>query len=178
MPTPKTPDPKSVREEPEEAGASGGAPAEGELPQEMELVSIDQYGEREVKRIWNLTYGFALKEAAKEIYYDIAYEILEDVLEDLPKPHIWANIYDLKAEKAYRVETRKKHIVEVLTIPKHRAVYYFGGMEILGVGIYIPIEALYIRRTGITYYHIVRSPIAIETIREDLEQLMKGESSG
>jgi len=175
MPAPETPIEELHRVEPEEAGASGGALAEGELPQEFELVAVNSYGEREVKRIWNVTYNFALKEAAKEIYYDIAYEILEDVLEDLPKPHIWANIYDLKTEKAYRVETRKKHLVEVLTIPKHRAVYYFGGMEILGVGIYIPIEALYVRRTGITYYHIVRSPMAIETIREDLEQLMKGD---
>jgi hypothetical protein len=174
MPTPK-PQIEPSKVEPEEVGASGGAPTEGELPQEMELVVVDRYGNREVKRIWNVTYNFALKEAAKEIYYDIAYEILEDVLEDLPKPHIWANIYDLKTEKAYRVEMRKKHLVEVLTIPKHRAVYYFGGMEILGVGIYIPIEALYVRRAGITYYHIVRSPMAIETIREDLEQLMKGE---
>jgi len=175
MPTPETPKSEPVREEPEEARASGGALAEENLPQEMELVVVDSYGNREVRRIWNVTYNFALKEVAKEIYYDIAYEILEDVLEDLPKPHIWANIYDLKTEKAYKVEIRKKHLVEVLTIPKHRAVYYFGGMEILGVDIYIPIEALYVRRTGITYYHIVRSPIAIETIREDLEQLMKGE---
>jgi hypothetical protein len=166
MPTPKAPKSDPVKEEPGEARASGGALAEGELPQEFELVVISSYGEREVKKI------STLKEVAKEIYYDIAYKIIEDVLEDLPKPHIWANIYDLKTEKAYRVETRKKHLVEVLTIPKHRAVYYFGGMEILGVGVYIPIEALYVRRTGITYYHIVRSPTAIETIREDLEALM------
>jgi hypothetical protein len=175
MPTPKPQEKSPVREEPEEARASGGALAEGNPPTEIQVVVVDRFGNREVRTVSELNYNLALKEVARQIYYDIADEIVKEVLEDLPRPQFWAFIYDLKAERVYRVEVKMKHLIEVLTIPKHRAVYYFGGMEILGVGIYIPIEALYVRRTGITYYHIVRSPMAIETIREDIEKLLEGE---
>ena len=175
MPTPKTPDPKSVRVEPKEVGASEGAPTEANPPHEIEVVVVNRYGDREVRTVSEMTYNLALKEVARQIYYDIADEIVKDVLDDLPRPHFWAYIYDLKTERAYKVEIRKKHLTEVLTIPKTKAIYYFGGMEVIGFGVFIPVEALYARKLQITYYHVVRSPTAIDAIRQDLEKLLEGE---
>jgi hypothetical protein len=177
MPTPKSPKSEPVREEPEEARASGGALAEEELPQEFELVSIDQYGEREVRRIWNLTYHFALKEIAREIYFDIAEEILRDLLAELPYPRFKAKIYNTKGD-IYQIEVRGKHFTRVLHVKKHKAIYYYGGMEIESSGgypIYIPVEAVYHRREKVTYYEIQKSSTSIDTIKEELEKLLEGE---
>jgi stress-induced morphogen len=177
MPTPETLNLGSVRAEPEEAGASGGALAEANPPQEFELVSIDQYGNRTVKRIWSVTYNFALKEAASEIYFDIAEEILRDLLAELPYPRFKARIYDTKGD-VYKIEIKGRYFTKVLHVKKHRAIYYFGGMEIESSGgypIFIPAEAVYHRRDKITYYEIAKNNISIDTIKEELEKLLQGE---
>ena len=175
MPTPEPKGVSPVRVEPEEARESGGSLAEANPPREIEVVVVNRYGDREVRTVSEITYNLALKEVARQIYYDIADEIAKDVLEDLPRPHFWAYIYDLKTERAYKVEIRKKHLTEVLTIPKTKAIYYFGGMEVIGFNVFIPVEALYARKLQITYYHVVRSPTAIDAIRQDLEKLLEGE---
>jgi hypothetical protein len=174
MPTPRTPKTEPVRQS-EEAGLSGGSPAEENPPQEneIELVSIDRYGNRQVRIVRELTYQLALKEAARQIYYDIADEIVRELLDDLPRPQFWASIYDLNT--TYKVELKRNHLTEVHVIPKHRAIYYFGGMEITGFDTFIPVEALYAKKQQTTYYHVARSPTAIQTIREDLEKLLEGE---
>ena len=159
----------------EEVGLSGGSPTEEKPPQEaqMELVVVDRFGNREVRTVKELTYNLALKEVARMIYYDIADEIVKDLLEDLPRPQFWASIYDQNT--VYKVEHKRKYLTEVRVIPKHRAIYYFGGMEILGFNTYIPVEALYVRKLEVTYYHVVRSNTAIQAIRDDLEKLLEGE---
>jgi hypothetical protein len=174
MPTPRAPKEAPVRES-QEVGLSGGSPAEEKPPQEneIELVVVDRFGNREVRTVKELTYNLALKEAARMIYYDIADEIVEEVLEDLPRPLFWAYIYDQNT--VYKVEHKRKHLTEVRVIPKHRAIYYFGGVEILGFDTYIPVEALYAKKQQITYYHVVRSTTAITAIREDLEKLLEGD---
>jgi hypothetical protein len=173
MPTPKAPK-ESPDIRPDEAGLTGGSPAEGNLPTEIEVVVVNRYGNKEVRTVREISYNSALKEVARMIYYDIAEEIVKEVLEDLPRPQFWAYIYNLATERAYKVEMRRKHLTEVIVIPKHRAIYYFGGMEILGLDAYIPIEALYVKKQEITYYHIVRSTTAIDAIKQDLEKLLEG----
>jgi hypothetical protein len=174
MPTPRNPKETPVRLS-KEAGESGGSPAEEHPPHEaqVELVVVDRLGNREVRTVKELTHSLALKEVARQIYYDIADEIVRDLLEDLPRPQFWANIYDLN--NAYKVELRRGNLTEVRVIPKPRAIYYFGGMEVIGFDTYIPVEALYVRKLEITYYNVVRSNTAIQAIREDLEKLLEGE---
>jgi hypothetical protein len=174
MPTPEPEDMPQVRES-QEVGLSGGSPAEENPPQEneIELVVVDRLGRREVRIVREPTYGLALKEVAKEMYYDIADEIVKELLDDLPRPQFWANIYD--SNTAYKVELRRNHLTEVHVIPKHRAIYYFGGEEIIGFDAFIPVEALYAKKQQITYYHVVRSTTAITAIREDLEKLLEGD---
>jgi len=177
MPAPEPEDMPQVRVEPEEAGASGGAPAEGELPQEFELVSVDRRGEREEIRIWSITFGYALKQVAEEIYYQIAEEVLGDLLAELPYPRFKAKVYDTKGD-VYKIEIRGKHFTRVLHVKKHRAVYYFGGMEIKssdGYTIYIPVEAVYHKGEKVTYYEITGNKISIDTLREELEKALLGE---
>ncbi len=174
MPTPK-PKEKPSKVEPEEAGLSGGSPAEVNPPHEIELVSINQYGEREVKVISSYTYGYALKEVAEELYFDIAEEIKQDLLAETPYPRFKARLFGVKAGDIFTVEIRGKHFTKVLYLKKTRTIYYFGGIEILGFNIYIPIEAVYSKRERVTYYDIIRNSTAIEEIARDLEELLEGE---
>jgi hypothetical protein len=174
MPTPKNPriEPKG---EPEEAGLSGGSPAEGNPPHEIELVSVNSYGEREVKVISSFTLGYALKEVAEELYFDIADEIKQDLLAELPYPRFKASIFGAKGGDVYIIEVRGKHFTKVLHVKKTRAVYYFGGMMIEGFNIYIPAEAVYHKRERVTYYEIVKNSQAIEAIAQDLQKMMEEE---
>jgi hypothetical protein len=174
MPTPK-PKEKPHKVEPEEAGASGGAPAEVNPPQEIELTTVNSYGEREVRRIEGLTFKYALKEVAEQIYHDVAEEIKHDVLAELPYPRFKATIFGAKGGDVFVIEVRMKHFTKVLHVKKTRAVYYFGGMAIEGFNIYIPIEAVYHKRERVTYYEVVRSNQEIEAIAKDLEALMEEE---
>jgi hypothetical protein len=174
MPTPKAPKSDPVRR-PEEAGLSGGSPAEVNPPHEIELVSINSYGEREVRTIRGLTFNYALKEVAEQIYFDIAEEIKHDLLSELPYPRFKATIFGAKDGDVFIVEVRGKHFTKVLYIKKTKAVYYFGGMMIEGFNIYIPIEAVYHKREKVTYYEVVRSNPEIETIAKDLEVLLEEE---
>jgi hypothetical protein len=171
MPTPRTPktEPKG---KPEEAGLSGGSPAEENPPHEIELVSVNEYGDREVKVFQAYTLGYALKQVAEEIYFDIVEEIKHDVLSELPYPRFKAQIFGAKGGDVFIIEVRMKHFTKVLHVKKTRAVYYFGGVVIEGFNIYIPIEAVYHKRERVTYYEVVRSNPEIEAIAKDLEFLM------
>jgi hypothetical protein len=171
MPAPKTPKEVQTRR-PEEAGVSGGIPAEVNPPHEIELVSVNSYGEREVRTIQAHTFAYALKEVAEQIYFDIVEEIKHDLLAELPYPRFRAHIFGAKAGDAFTVEVRGKHFTKVLHIKKTKAVYYFGGMVIDGFNIYIRAEAVYSRRDKVTYYEIVRSNPEIEAIAKDIETLM------
>ena len=174
MPTPKAPKEAQVRQ-PEEAGLSGGSPAEVNPPHEIELTTVNSYGEREVRRIQAFTLGYALKEVAEQIYFDIVEEIKHDVLSELPYPRFKAQIFGAKGGDVFIIEIRGKHFTKVLHIRKTKAVYYFGGMVIEGFNIYIPVEAVYVRREKVTYYEVVRSNPEIEAIAKDLEALLEEE---
>jgi len=177
MPTPKPQISDPVRE-PEEARTSGGVLAEEELPQEFELVSVDKYGVRHTKRIWNITYKQALKTAASELFHEIAEEVKPELLAELPYPRFQARIYGAKASNIYQVEVKMKHFTRVLHLPKHRVEYYFGGISVMAAGgypIYIRAEAIYHRRERVTYYEIIEDKESVETIREELEKMLEGE---
>jgi hypothetical protein len=66
VPAPKTQIIDPGKEEPKEARASGRALAEGGLPQEFEPASADSRGEREVKRVRNMTREQGAKGRARE----------------------------------------------------------------------------------------------------------------
>jgi hypothetical protein len=178
MPTPETQTPKPVRVKPDEAGASGGAPAEGELPQEFEIVSVDKYGVRRVKRVWNISYKQALKSVASELFHEIADEVAPDLLSELPYPRFTARIYGAKTGDVYKVEVKMRHFTRVIHLKKHRADYYFGGINVLSVGgypIYIRAEAVYSIRGRITFYEIIEDRTAIETLEEEIHKMLEGE---
>jgi len=124
----------------------GGSSRRFNPPNEIELVSVNEYGEREVRIIRAQTYGYALKEAAEYIYLDIADEIKHDVLAETPYPRFRATIFGAKGGDYFTIEIRGKHFTKVLYIKKTRAVYYFGGISIAGFDIYIPVEAVYSKR--------------------------------
>jgi len=174
MPTPKAPKSDPVRQ-PEEAGLSGGSPAEVNPPHEIELTTVNSYGEREVRTIRGLTSNYALMEVAEQIYFDIAEEIKHDLLAELPYPRFKATIFGAKDGDVFIVEVRGKHFTRVLHIRKTRATYYFGGMEVEGFNIYIPAEAVYSRREKVTYYEIIKTREAVEAIKKDLEAMLEGE---
>jgi hypothetical protein len=177
MPTPETPKQSPVRQL-NEAGASGRAPAEGELPQEFEIVSVDRYGVRKTKRIWNINYKQALKSLASELFHEIAEEVEPDLLAELPYPRFSARIYGAKAGDVYKVEVKMKNFTRVIHLKKHRADYYFGGINVLSTGgysIYIRAEAVYSFKDKITYYEIIEDRIAIETLEEEIHKMLEGE---
>jgi hypothetical protein len=177
MPTPETPKQSPVRQL-NEAGASGGAPAEGELPQEFEIVSVDRYGVRRVKRIWNISYKQALKSVASELFHEIAEEIAPDLLSELPYPRFAARIYGARTGDVYKIEVKMKHFTRVIHLRKTRADYYFGGMDVLSAGgysIYIRAEAVYSIRGKITYYEIIEDRNAVETLEEEIHKMLEGE---
>jgi hypothetical protein len=177
MPTPK-PKIEPSKEEPEEAKTSGGVLAEGELPQEFELVSVDKYGVRKTKRVWNITYKQALKSLARELFHEIADEVAPDLLAELPYPRIPAIIYGAKTGDVYKIEVKMKHFTRVIHLKKHRADYYFGGITVSGVGgypIYIRAEAVYSIRGKITFYEIIEDRNAVETLEEEIHKMLEGE---
>ena len=142
---------------------------------QIELVTVDQSGDRKVRRIRAQTQGYALKEAAEYIYFDIAEAIKNDVLAELPYPRFKATIYGAKGGDLFTVEVRGKYFTRVLYIKKTKAVYYFGGVTIHGFNIYLPIEAVYNKREKVTYYEVVKSNPEIEAIAKDLQTLMEEE---
>jgi len=174
MPAPK-PKEKSPVRQPEEAGLSGGSPAEVNPPHEIELTIVNQYGEREVRTIRAYTFDYALKEVADEIFNDVVEEVKHDLLAELPYPRFKATIFGAKDGDVFIVEVRGKHFTRVLHIRKTRATYYFGGMEVEGFNIYIPAEAVYSRREKVTYYEIIKTREAVEAIKKDLEAMLEGE---
>jgi hypothetical protein len=174
MPAPK-PKEKSPVRQPEEVGLSGGSPTEVNPPHEIELTTVNSYGEREVRTIQGLTFNYVLKEVADEIFNGVVEEIKHDLLAELPYPRFKASIFGVRDGDVFIVEVRGKQFTKVLYIKKTKAVYYFGGMMVEGFNIYIPAEAVYSRREKVTYYEIIKSKEAVEAIAKDLEALMEGE---
>jgi hypothetical protein len=140
---------------------------------QLELVTVDQNGDRKTRRIKAQTQGYALKEAAEYIYFDIAEAIKNDVLAELPYPRFKAHVYGGKGGDVFTVEVKGKYFTKVIHVKKTKAIYYFGGVTIYGFNIYIPIEAVYHKREKVTYYEVVRSNPEINEIAKDLENLME-----
>ena len=140
---------------------------------QIELVTVDQSGDRKVRRIRAQTPAYALKEVAEYIYFDIADAVKQDVLAELPYPRFKARVYATKGGDLFTIEVKGKYFTKVLHIKKTKAIYYFGGITIYGFNIYLPIEAVYNKREKVTYYEVVRNNTEIEAIAKDLEALME-----
>jgi hypothetical protein len=180
MPTPKTPKESPVRQ-PDEVGASGGAPTEAKPPTpngewvEVELVTVDQNGERKTRLIKDLVLSFALNKAAEYILLDTFETVKEEVLRELPKPRFKALIFGAKNGNYFKVEVRGNNFTKVYHIPKERAVYYFGGFDIKGFYVYVRIEAVYAPAIRTTFYEVIIDDDAVKAVGEDLYKMLKGE---
>jgi hypothetical protein len=179
MPTPKPKIEPQVRQ-PEEAGATGGAPAEAKPPAasewvELELVTIDQYGERKTRVIKDLTLTFALNNAAKHILMDTFEAVKDEVLHELPRPRVRATIWGAKSGDYFKVEVKGKYFTKVYHIPKGRAAYYFGGFDFKGFYVYVRVEAVYSPDLKTTFYEVIIDENAAKAVGEDLYKMLKGE---
>jgi hypothetical protein len=184
MPTPKLPKTEPSKVEPKEAGASGGAPAEAIPPTpeanewvEVELVTVNQNGERQTRLIKDLTLTFALNQAASYIIDDIFEAVKEEVLHELPRPRLKAMIFGAKSDSVFKVEVKGNNFTKVYHIPKERAVYYYGGFEIKGFYVYVRIEAVYAPAIRATFYEVILDDNTVKAVGEDLYKMLKGEST-
>jgi len=98
--TPQNPKIEPQVRKPEEAGATGGAPAEAKPPAasgewiELELTTVNQYGEKVVRQLRDLSLlTFALNQAATHILMDTFEAVKEEVLAELPRPRIRGVIF-------------------------------------------------------------------------------------
>jgi hypothetical protein len=180
MPTPNTPIEPQIRQL-NEAGATGGAPAEAKPPAEtsnwveVELVTVNQHGERKTRIIKDLTLTFALNNAAKHILMEIFEVIKDEVLHELPRPRIRAAIYGAKSGDYFKVEVKGVNFTKVYHIPKERAAYYFGGFDVKGFYVYVRIEAVYSPALKATFYEVIIDDNTVKAVGEDLYKMLKGE---
>jgi hypothetical protein len=142
---------------------------------ELELVTINSYGEKVVRQIRDLTLTFTLNQAAAYMINDIFETVRDEVLAELPRPRIRGIIYGAKSGDHFRVEVKGNLFTKVYHIPKERAVYYYGGFEVKGFYVYIRLEAVYspIHRT--TFYELIADDNTVKAIAEDLHKMLKGE---
>jgi hypothetical protein len=181
MPTPKTPNPEPVRAKPEEVGATGGAPTEAKPPAasegwiEVELVTVDQYGERKTRLIRDLALSFALNKAAEQILLETFEAAKDEVLQELPKPRIRALIWGAKSGDYFKVEVKGKNFTKVYHIPKHMSTYYYGGFEVKGFYVYVRLEAVYSPVLKATFYEVIIDDNTVKATAEDLYKMLKGE---
>jgi hypothetical protein len=178
-PAPK-PKEEPRRGEPKEAGATGGAPADGRPPAsepsdwvEVELVTVSQDGERLVRQIKDLTLSFAMNQAASHILMDIFEAVKDEVLQELPRPRIRATIYGTKTGNVFKVEVKGNNFTKVYHIPKEKAVYYFGGFDIKGFYVYVRIEAVYVPSIRTTFYEVIVDDNTVRVVGEDLYRMLK-----
>jgi len=139
---------------------------------------LSKYGVRHTKRIWNITYKQALKTLASELFHEIAEEVEPELLAELPYPRFQARIHGAKTGNIFTVEVKRKYFTEVIHLPKHRAVYYYGGISVMATGgypIYIRMEAIYSRRERVTYYEIHEDKESVATLEEELQRMLEGE---
>jgi len=177
MPTPQNPKKEPVREEPEEVGASGGAPTEANPP-EIEVTSIDFRGRRQVRVFKDSLYSFALESVANYLLDEIIDVVKGELLEELPYPdlQVEARIRGIRGGMYFEIEVKGNKWVELHTIKRTEATCFMGGVEIGGLSIYIPAEAVFHRRSGVLYYEIIKTRDNVKAIEEDIKRLLEGES--
>jgi hypothetical protein len=181
MPTLQNPKIEPQVRQPEEAGATGGAPAEAKPPApsegwiEVELTTVSSSGERITRQVKDLTLTFALNKAAEHILMDTFEAVKEEVLRELPRPRIRALIWGAKTGSYFRVEVKGNNFTRVYHIPNERAVYYYGGFEIKGFYVYVRIEAVYSPSIRATFYEVILDDNTVKAVGEDLFKMLKGE---
>jgi hypothetical protein len=178
MPTPETQKTEHSKEEPKEAGVSGGAPAEANPPTEIELVSIDFRGRREVKVFKDNLYYFALESVANYLLDEIIDIVKDELLEELPYSdlQVEAIIRGIRGKMYFEIEVKGNKWVQFHIIKRTDATYFMGGVEIGGFDIYVRAEAVFDKRTGVLYYEIIRTRENVRAIEEDIRRLLESES--
>jgi hypothetical protein len=139
---------------------------------EMELVTIDQYGNRIVRQLKDLTQSGVLNKAAERILLESFEAAKEDVLRELPKPRIKAEIWNTKDGNHFKVEVKGRSFTRVYHIPKDKAIYYYGSFDVKGFYVYIRVEAVYSPRLRTTFYRVVIDNNTVKATAEDLSKMM------
>jgi len=195
MPTPETPNPESVRAEPEEAKTSGGVLAEAKPPQTMEeldvwlakriaeeigeeyeftLITVDQYGDVEAN------FYDKLKDVALKMLEQIEETISEDLKLDLPDTDALFKARLITTDDTglyYIVEEEYNRWLVRHVIPASKAEFYTVNEEVLSN---INSSKLYVlgkavRAKGVIFYQIFISRTQIKDLEAELK-FMLGES--
>jgi hypothetical protein len=142
---------------------------------EVELTTVNQNGEKRTRTIKDLSLTFALNQAAAHMIEDIFEAVRDEALEELPKPRVRATIYEAKGEDVFKVEVKGRNFTRVYHIPKDRATYFYGGFDVKGFYVYIPIRAVYSPIHKTLFYEIVKNEATIRAMGENLYKMIKGE---
>jgi hypothetical protein len=174
MPTPEPEDKPQVRVEPEEAGASGGAPAEANPPQEYILVTAEPDGKVEAHIYDNIA------DAAKKMLEDMRKTFIEELINQLPLTTVYweaSSITEDTNGKMYTVVKKWDRWEAVYRIPAHKATLYVTSDEVLssitGLKLYVRAKALVTRDT--TFYNIKVGRTQVKDLVAELMFLL-GES--
>jgi len=142
---------------------------------EVELTTVSSNGERRTRTIKDLSLSFALNAAASYMIEDIFEAVRDEVLGELPKPRVRATIYEAKGENTFKVEVKGRNFTRVYYIPKDRATYFYGGFDVKGFYVYIPVKAVYSPIHKTLFYEVVKNEAVIKAMGENLYKMMKGE---
>jgi hypothetical protein len=199
MPTPQNPKETPVREEPEEVGASGGAPTEAKPPhtKPQTLEELDVWLAKRIAEEISEEYKFTLitvepdgnveanfyddlKDVAAKILEQIEEEVSADLQQDLPETSTYWEarlITAVDGGKFYYVEEEWNRWVAIHIIPAHKATLYTTNVEVLST---ISNGKLYVRGKAvitrdITYFKIDIDRAQIKDLEAELLFLL-GES--
>jgi DNA polymerase II large subunit len=195
MPTPETPDPEAVRQL-DEAGASGGAPAEANPPQTLEeldvwlakrmaeeigeeyeftLITVEQDGNVEVNFYNNL------KDVADKILEQIEETVAADLKLDLPNYEAMFEARLITTDDTglyYIVEEEYNRWLVRHVIPASKSEFYIANEEVLSSisnsKLYVIGKAVKVR--GSIFYQIFISRTQIRDVEAELKFIMLGES--
>jgi hypothetical protein len=195
MPTPKNPDPESVRVEPKEAGASGGAPAEANPPQTLEELDVwlakrmaEEIGEEyeftliTVEADGNIKAYFYddLKDVADKILEQIEKTVAADLQLDLPDYEAMFEARLITTDDTglyYIVEEEYGRWIARYVIPASKSEFYTVNDEVLSSisssKLYVRGKAVRVR--GSIFYQIIISRTQIRDVEAELK-FMLGES--
>jgi hypothetical protein len=176
MPTPETQTPRAVRQL-DEAGASGGAPAEAKPPQdprEYVLVTVEPDGKVKAQLYDSLA------EAAQKMLEDMEEVVAAELTQQLPlTASYWeaSSIAEDNHGKMYIVVKKWDRWEAVYKIPAHKATLYMARDEVLssmtGLKLYVKARALVTR--GTAFYRIEVGRAQVKDLVAELMFLM-GES--
>jgi stress-induced morphogen len=142
---------------------------------EVELITVDNQGNRTVRQLKDLTESFAINKAAERILLDIFETAKEEVLKELPGRKVKANIWSTKDGNHYKVEVKGKNFTRVYHLAKDKTVYYYGGVDVKGFYVYIRVEAVYSPAMKTTFYNVIVDNNTVKATAEELNKMLKNE---